>query len=64
MALGNTIVLGPKIGKFDLEHEIVHVNQYLRYPLIFPILYYIELFKKGYKNNKYEKEAFEKQTNT
>ena len=58
ITLGNIIILGPKIEEFDLGHEITHVYQYLKYPLIFPVLYYVELFKNGYKDNKFEKEAF------
>lgn len=57
-AIGHTILLGPKIESRDLEHEMVHVSQYERFPIIFPILYYIELIKKGYRNNKYEDEAY------
>ena len=58
ITLGNIVILGPKIEEFDLGHEITHVYQYLKYPLIFPVLYYVELFKNGYKDNKFEKEAF------
>lgn len=55
---GNVILLGPTIFKNDLEHELIHVQQGERYPLIFPLLYYIEFFTKGYKANKFEKEAY------
>jgi len=56
-AFGNTVVLGPKIKEGDLRHEIIHVKQFIKYPFIFPFLYYKELILKGYKKNKYEKEA-------
>lgn len=58
MAIGHVVLLRPKIEDKDLEHELVHVRQHERMPLIQPILYYIELFKKGYRNNKYEDEAY------
>jgi predicted TIM-barrel fold metal-dependent hydrolase len=58
MAIGHTVLLSPKIEDRDLEHELVHVQQHERMPIIQPILYYIELFRKGYRNNKYEDEAY------
>lgn len=58
MAIGHIVLLSPKIEDKDLEHELVHVRQHERMPLIQPILYYIELFRKGYRNNKYEDEAY------
>ena len=58
MAMGNVILLGPNILDKDLEHELVHIKQYQREPFIHPILYAIELLKFGYRNNKYEKEAY------
>ena len=63
MAMGNVILLGPNILDKDLEHELVHIKQYQREPFIHPILYAIELIRFGYRNNKYEKEAYEKAGN-
>ncbi|TSC68947.1 MAG: hypothetical protein G01um101456_410 [Parcubacteria group bacterium Gr01-1014_56] len=63
ITIGHIILLGPNTEDRDLEHELVHVEQFTRMPLIFPILYYIELIKKGYINNKYEKEAYQKARN-
>lgn len=59
MTVGHVILLGPKTEPLDLEHELIHVKQYEKMPFIFPVLYYLELFKKGYKNNKYEEEAYQ-----
>lgn len=59
MAIGHTVLLSPLIEDKDLEHELVHVRQHERMPLIQPLLYYFELFKNGYKGNKYEVEAYE-----
>lgn len=61
--IGHVVLLGPNTLHGDLEHELVHVEQYKRYPFLFPFLYYIELFRKGYRENKYEREAYEKAQN-
>lgn len=63
MALGNAILLGPKEMEKDLEHELVHVEQFERKPFIHFFLYYIEMIKKGYRNNKYEVEAYDRAGN-
>lgn len=58
MTIGYVILLSPKELKNDLEHELIHVKQFQKYSLIWPFLYYPELFKKGYRKNKFEDEAF------
>ncbi len=58
MAIGHVVILGPNIEVGDLEHELIHVEQSERLPLIFPILYYLELMRNGYEKNKYEIEAY------
>lgn len=55
---GHTILLNPREEEKDLAHELIHVKQYSRLPLIFPFLYYIELLRKGYRDNRYEHEAY------
>lgn len=55
---GHVVSLGPNADIRDLQHELVHVEQGLRYPLIFPLLHTIEWLRHGYRNNKYEAEAF------
>jgi hypothetical protein len=55
---GNVVILSPNIVDRDEEHELIHVDQFHRYPFVFPLLYLFES-GKGYKNNKYEKEAYE-----
>jgi hypothetical protein len=59
MAIGNVVLLGPLEMKNDLEHELVHVKQFDKEPFIHPFLYEYQNWKFGYKNNKYEKEAYE-----
>ena len=58
LASGNVVLLGTNILKNDLEHELVHVRQSEQAPFIWPVLYLIETLKHGYRNNKYEKEAY------
>lgn len=58
MTIGHTVILGPKLLKNDLEHELVHVKQIQKYLYLFPILYYYELFKNGYRKNRFEDEAY------
>jgi hypothetical protein len=58
VTIGQAILLGPKIEPGDLAHERVHVAQYQRQPLIHPFLYAFELAKNGYRNNRYEQEAY------
>ena len=58
MAAGNTILLGPKEEVHDLEHELIHVRQHNELPFIYPVFYWIETLKHGYRNNKFEDEAF------
>ena len=64
MVIGCVALLGPDILDKDLEHELVHVEQHQRMPLIQPFLYYLELKRKGYRNNKYEVEAYTRAGNT
>jgi hypothetical protein len=60
VTIGHVVILGKNIKINDLDHELIHVKQYRRLPIIFPWLYYIELIRKGYKENKYELEAYSK----
>ena len=62
-AIGNVVLLSTKYSDNIYRHELVHINQFQKYPLIFPFLYCIEFLKKGYYNNKYEIEAREKTNN-
>ena len=56
--IGHVILLSPKTEPGDLEHELVHVAQYIRAPLIHPLLYFINRIRYGYRNNPYEEEAY------
>ena len=63
VTIGHTILLGPHIEDSDLEHELIHVKQFMQMPFVFPVMYAFEFIKKGYKNNKYEQEAYRKSGN-
>ncbi|MEQ1499787.1 MAG: hypothetical protein ABL917_00230 [Parcubacteria group bacterium] len=63
IVIGNIVLLSPKILEKDFEHELIHIEQYQREPLIHPFLYFLQSLKYGYKNNKYEKEAYERAGN-
>lgn len=58
MANSWCIQLGPTADDADLAHELVHVEQAERHPFIFPFLYMMESKKSGYRNNKFEEEAY------
>ena len=38
ITISHIIFLGPRLLKNDLEHEIIHVKQFDKYPLIFPMV--------------------------
>ena len=63
MTIGHVVLLGPDLESKDLEHELIHVEQYQRMPLIYPVLYYIELMRRDYRNNRYEDEAYRRAGN-
>lgn len=63
-SIGNIILLSDRIASKDLEHELIHVRQYEQRPFIQALLYIFETTRHGYKNNKYEIEAYEKAGNT
>lgn len=57
-ATGNVVLVTPKTRHGDLEHELVHVEQYTREPFIHPFLYMYQNWQYGYRHNKYEVEAY------
>jgi hypothetical protein len=57
-AFSHVVYLSDRTEHLDLEHELVHVQQYTRMPLLQPFLYQFETIRKGYRNNKYEVEAY------
>lgn len=59
LTLGNTMLLSKLSNNNTYNHEIVHLRQFMKMPLIFPLFYCIELVKNGYQGNKYEKEAYQ-----
>lgn len=64
VAIGQIVLLGPKIEGKDLEHELVHVEQHERTPVIQPLLYFVEVIKNGSSpKNRYEAEAYRRAGN-
>ncbi len=61
---GSVILCGPKLESHDIEHELVHIEQYCREPFIHPFLYLYQSWKYGYRNNKYEIEAYARAGNS
>lgn len=59
-AIGHVVLLGPTADSKDLAHELIHIEQFQRAPLIQPILYLFQSMRYGYRQNKYEKEAYAK----
>lgn len=55
--LGNTVLLSDAADSNTYGHEVVHVEQFTKVPLLFPLFYLVESMKNGYQANKYEKEA-------
>ena len=57
LVLGNIIILSQYADEKTLIHEVKHVEQFRKMPLIFPVLYLYENYKSGYENNRFEIEA-------
>jgi len=62
-AWGHVVALGPSVLDKDLEHELVHVEQCDRYPVIYPLLYFAETLRHGYRKNRFEDEAYRRAGN-
>ena len=60
MTQGHIILLGPSIEPNDLAHELIHVRQYIQAPFIHKFLYNYQSIRFGYRQNKFEQEAYTK----
>lgn len=64
VAIGHIVILGPEIEEKDPEHELIHIEQHERMPLVQPLLGLIEIIKHGASSkNKYEAEAYQRAGN-
>ncbi len=63
MTLGNVILLGPRVERGDLDHELVHIEQSMRETFIHPFLSCYQLLKYGSRDSVYEQEAYRKAGN-
>lgn len=54
-----TIIVHPDVALTPrlLRHELTHVRQWLRDPLLFPVRYTLGFLRHGYRGNPYEVEA-------
>src|SRR3989338_7860345 len=56
---GHVVMMSTYADDLDLTHELIHVEQHMRWPLIFPLLYFFEMLQYGGTiENKYQKEAY------
>lgn len=61
MAFGHVVMLNPDADDKDLAHELIHVEQFTRFPIIQPLLNLWEMTRRGTgMDNKYEREAYER----
>lgn len=56
--LGPLIFIKPGAHESIVVHEMVHVMQFYKQPFTFWIRYLVELYRKGYFENRFEKEAY------
>ncbi|HSX19249.1 MAG TPA: hypothetical protein VLE91_03895 [Candidatus Saccharimonadales bacterium] len=57
---GNVIQTSDKADERDRVHELIHVEQFMRWPFIFAFMILYEQLKGGVgpQNNRFEKEAY------
>lgn len=63
MTHGHVILLSPQsqevaVKEIITRHELVHIEQFKRFPFVFPFLYFGDSIFHGYKNNRFEAEAY------
>ena len=65
MATGHVVQMSKWADGPDLKHELVHVEQWMKYPLVSGFLFLIETMRHGPypPKNKFEKEAYERAGN-
>lgn len=63
VTLRRTIVVHPGVHLTErlLAHELAHVRQWQADPL-FPVRYSVETLRRGYQDNRYERQAREEET--
>ena len=65
MATGNVVQMSKWADDLDLKHELIHIEQCMRYPLISGFVLLVEIIKHGSypPRNRFEKEAYERAGN-
>lgn len=61
VTFANTVLIGPLATPTVLSHELVHVEQFLKRPVVFPLAYWWELVWNGYRGNRFEVEAYSRE---
>jgi predicted outer membrane lipoprotein len=61
-AFGHVVMMYRPL-EHDLEHELVHVDQVIRFPLILPFLMLGDYLLHGYRDSYFEEEAYRKAGN-
>lgn len=59
LANGHVIQMSRHADGKDLAHELIHVEQHMRWPFFFPFMYLMEMLRNGTRiENRFEKEAY------
>lgn len=59
IANGHVISVSDAADDQDIDHELIHVEQYARYPFIFSVIFLLEQMRNGVgPENRFEKEAY------
>ena len=60
LTMGNVMMLSDASISATYSHEMTHIKQFRKIPLLFPLFYCLEFVKNGYRQDQYEKEAYKK----
>lgn len=60
LTMGNVIMISNASINATFNHEMTHIKQFQKVPLLFPLLYCVEFMKSGYRQDEYEKEAYKR----
>ncbi len=57
---GHVISVNDEVDDLDVKHELIHVEQYMKYPFIFSVIFLYEQLIHGFgpERNRFEKEAY------
>lgn len=57
---GNVLSVNDKADSLDVKHELIHIEQFMKYPFVFAFMILYEQFRYGIgpERNRFEKEAY------